>query len=64
LPRWRTPIARSSLNLAAVTDAAANVQLTAWDAHRNANDSITATQVAQENEPAATSLNLCWFRSR
>jgi hypothetical protein len=47
-----------------VTDAAANVQLTAWDAHRNANDSITATQVAQENEPAATSLNLCWFRSR
>jgi len=58
LPRWRTPIARSSLNLAAVTDAAANVQLTAWDEHRN------ATQVAQENEPAATSLNLCRFRSR
>ena len=44
-----------------MTDAAANVQLTAWDAHRNANDSITATQVAQENELAATSLNLCRF---
>jgi hypothetical protein len=47
--------------MAAINDAAGNVQLTAWDAHRNADDTITTTQVAQENEPAATSLNLCRF---
>jgi hypothetical protein len=47
--------------MAAISDAAGNVQLTAWDAHRNGDDTITATQVAQENEPTATSLNLCRF---
>ncbi len=45
--------------MAAVSLAGESVQLQAWDAHRYANDSITPTQVAQENEPAASSLNLC-----
>jgi D-alanyl-D-alanine carboxypeptidase len=45
--------------MAAVNIPGESVQLQAWDAHRNADDSITATQVAQENEPAASSLNLC-----
>jgi len=45
--------------MAAVNIPGESVQLQAWDAHRNANDSITPTQVAQEDEPAATSLNLC-----
>ena len=45
--------------MAAVNIPGESVQLQAWDAHRNANDSITPTPVAQENEPAASSLNLC-----
>jgi D-alanyl-D-alanine carboxypeptidase (penicillin-binding protein 5/6) len=45
--------------MAAVDIPGESVQLQAWDAHRNLNDSITPTQVAQETEPAATSLNLC-----
>lgn len=45
--------------MAAVDIPGESTQLQAWDAHRNLNDSITPTQVAQENEAAASSLNLC-----
>ena len=45
--------------MAAVTIPGESVQLEAWDAHRNANDSITPSELVQEGEPAATSLNLC-----
>jgi hypothetical protein len=40
-------------------DASGNIKLIAWDAHRGADNNITATTISEHTAPAGTSIDLC-----
>jgi hypothetical protein len=49
--------------MSAISDAAGNVRLVAWDLHREADDTITPTAVAEHSISPTASLSLCRLQS-